>query len=47
VTFGQVQENTGFALLKAPDIAQTEPPRAEELRVLREEVDPYGYIVGR
>ena len=47
VTLEQVQSNTGFALLKAARISQTEPPRAEELRILREEVDPYRYIIGR
>lgn len=47
VTFERVQESTGFELLKAPDVGQTEPPRAEELRILREEVDPYRYVIGR
>jgi len=47
VTFERVQENTGFELLKALEITQTEPPREEELRILREEVDPYRYIIGR
>ena len=47
VTFAQVQENTAFQLLKAPAVEQTEPPRAEELRILRQEVDPYRYVIGR
>jgi len=47
VTFAQVQENTGFELLKAPHITQTKPPRPEELRILREEVDPLRYVIGR
>lgn len=47
VTFDRVQEHTGFELLKAATVAQTEPPRSEELRILREEVDPQGYIIGR
>jgi glutaconate CoA-transferase subunit B len=47
VSYGQVQENTGFELLKASDVGQTEPPREEELRILREEVDPYRYVIGR
>jgi len=47
VTVERVQQNTGFELLRAPDIGQTQPPQAEELRVLRQEVDPYGYIIGR
>jgi len=47
VTFEDVQENTGFELLKAPSLETTEPPQIEELRLLREEVDPYRYIIGR
>jgi glutaconate CoA-transferase subunit B len=47
VTLDQVQENTGFELLKAPEIAETQPPREEELRILRDEVDPYRYVIGR
>lgn len=40
VTVEQVVENTGFELLLAASIEQIEPPSAEELRVLREEIDP-------
>jgi len=47
VSFEQVQENTGFELLKGAAIGQTKPPRSEELRILREEVDPHRYIIGR
>ncbi|MBN2168655.1 MAG: 3-oxoacid CoA-transferase [Actinobacteria bacterium] len=47
VTFERVQENCGFELLKASKIEDTPPPKDEELRVLREEVDPTGYIIGR
>ncbi|MBN1289101.1 MAG: 3-oxoacid CoA-transferase [Actinobacteria bacterium] len=47
VTIEQVEENCGFELLKAAKIEDTPPPRDEELRVLREEVDPTGYIIGR
>ncbi|MFC1461617.1 CoA-transferase subunit beta [Verrucomicrobiota bacterium] len=47
VTFEQVQENTGFELGKASTMEQTEPPRKEELRILREEVDPHRYVIGR
>lgn len=47
VTFEQVRENTGFELRKVPRAGQTEPPRAEELRILRKEVDPYRYVIGR
>jgi glutaconate CoA-transferase subunit B len=47
VTFDKVQENTGFELLRTGDVGETEPPRDEELRILREEVDPYRYVIGR
>ncbi len=46
-TFEQVQENTGFELLKAPDLSETKPPTEEELHILRTEVDPNRYIIGR
>ena len=42
-----VQENCGFELLYRDIIEETMPPKPEELRILREEVDPYGYIIGR
>jgi hypothetical protein len=47
VSLEQVQENTGFELGCAAQIDQTEPPREEELRLLREEVDPFRYVIGR
>jgi len=40
VTVEKVVENTGFELLFADDIGANDPPTGEELRVLREEVDP-------
>lgn len=42
-----VQERTGFDLLFREPIDETSPPKDEELRVLREEVDPYRYVIGR
>jgi glutaconate CoA-transferase subunit B len=47
VALEQVQENTGFELLTAAAIGQSEPPRPEELSILRQEVDPRRYIIGR
>ena len=47
VTFETVQENTAFEMLTSPAMPETEPPRAEELRILRDEVDPYRYVIGR
>jgi len=42
VTVEKVIENTGFELLFADNITQNEPPTDEELRILREKVDPDG-----
>lgn len=43
VEFDQVRENTGWPLKAAADLRVTEPPTAEELRILRVELDP-GHI---
>jgi len=40
VTFEQVQENTGWQLRQSEACAVTLPPNPEELRILREELDP-------
>ncbi len=42
VTVERVQAKTGFPLAAAPDVAETEPPTDEQLRLLREEIDPLG-----
>lgn len=42
VSLEQIQKQTGFTLEIAPDLAETPPPSDEELRLLREEIDPYG-----
>ena len=47
VTREKVIESTGFELLWAPAASETPPPTEDELRVLRHEVDPYQYIIGR
>ncbi len=41
-TIGQVQSHTGFELEIAPDAGPTPLPTEEELRLLREEIDPLG-----
>lgn len=46
-TFDDVQQNCGFELLKADSVQATKPPTAEELEILRTEVDPYRYVIGR
>jgi acyl CoA:acetate/3-ketoacid CoA transferase beta subunit len=42
VTVGQVQRKTGFPLHVAPDLCETPAPSDEELRLLREDIDPLG-----
>jgi glutaconate CoA-transferase subunit B len=39
VTVKQVLENTGFELLIAPEVTENPPPSADELTILRNEVD--------
>jgi glutaconate CoA-transferase subunit B len=47
LAFEDVQKNCGFPLLKAEKIVVTPAPTADELRILRSEVDPNRYIIGR
>ena len=47
ITLEQVQANTGFAISALPALTTTPPPSETELRILREEVDPLRYIIGR
>ncbi len=47
VTLTQVKENTGFELLVADRLATTPEPDPKWLKILREEVDPEKYIIGR
>jgi glutaconate CoA-transferase subunit B len=46
-TFDDIQGNCGFKLPQAKKMLATQPPTKQELRILREEVDPYGYVIGR
>ncbi len=41
-TAAEARENTGWDLKVAATLRQTEPPRDEELRILRAELDPQG-----
>lgn len=47
VTRQDVIQNTGFEMLFAEPIAVTPEPTDEELRILREEVDPERIIIGK
>ncbi|MFZ3069845.1 MAG: CoA-transferase [Anaerolineaceae bacterium] len=44
-TFEQVQENTGWSLKQVEDLEITTAPSPEELRILREELDPKGIYI--
>lgn len=47
VTAETIRRHTGFELLFTEPLAETPPPTDEESRILREEVDPYRYVIGR
>jgi len=47
VKLEDVTQNTGFELLVSKNLSTTEPPKTECLKILREEVDPHRYIIGR
>jgi acyl CoA:acetate/3-ketoacid CoA transferase beta subunit len=42
VTAERIQAKTGFELDIAPEVGETPPPTAEDIRLLREEIDPLG-----
>lgn len=42
VEIDHIQKKTGFPLEIAPDYAETKPPNSEEIRLLREVIDPLG-----
>ncbi len=47
ITREAVSENTGFELLWSDSLTESDPPSTDELNILRSEVDPYRYIIGR
>jgi glutaconate CoA-transferase subunit B len=47
VTLAQVRTATGFELTAGEPLGVTEAPSATELRILREDIDPYRYLLGR
>lgn len=47
VSIERVREATGFELSFRDPLTTTTPPSESELRILREEVDPFRYIIGR
>jgi glutaconate CoA-transferase subunit B len=47
VTLAQVQQNTAFTIAARTPLATTAPPSEKELQILRDEVDPHRYVIGR
>lgn len=47
VALDQVRQATGFELELGETVTTTAPPTARELEVLRTEVDPHRYVIGR
>ena len=47
VTLEQVRAATGFELGVSDPLTVTAPPTEVELLLLREEVDPHRYLIGR
>lgn len=45
ISVEQVKENTGFELIIPEKVDDNEPPTREELRILREEIDPTGLYI--
>jgi glutaconate CoA-transferase subunit B len=45
VTIEQIKENTGWDLMIADDVKETERPLPELIRILREELDPTGVFL--
>ena len=45
VTIHEVRENTGWEIKTRSDLRTTEPPSSEELRILREDLDPTGIYI--
>jgi glutaconate CoA-transferase, subunit B len=42
VSLEEVRDNTSWDIRVAPDLTETPPPTSEELRLIREELDPQG-----
>ncbi len=44
-TVESVQEATGFELLVSDDVEEFQPPTEEELKIIKERIDPMGYFI--
>jgi glutaconate CoA-transferase subunit B len=44
-TVQKIKENTGWDVKVAQDLTETPPPTPEEIRIIREELDPQGIFL--
>lgn len=42
ITIRDIQRKTNFELIISPNVHETDPPSQHELKLIREEIDPYG-----
>ena len=47
VTVEDVVENTGFELIIPDEVSETKAPTEIELKLLREEIDSAGIVIGK
>ncbi len=47
VSIDDVKQNTGFELIIRDNVKQTQPPTEDELKILRNEVDPLRVVIGK
>ncbi|MFQ5878490.1 MAG: CoA-transferase subunit beta [Acidobacteriota bacterium] len=45
VTLDKIRDNVGWDLKVASDLSETPPPTAEEIRIIRDELDPQGIFL--
>ncbi len=45
VTLAKIRENIGWDVKTAPDVSETAPPTAAEIRIIRQELDPQGIFL--
>jgi glutaconate CoA-transferase subunit B len=45
VSVEDVRANSGFEIIIPPQVGATPPPTTEELRILRQEIDPAGFVI--
>lgn len=47
ITIEEIKENTSFKLIIGEDVIETTAPTEDELRLLRREIDPTGFVIGK